>query len=244
MATTTTGGSPGEGADVWGELDGVTITFPVQVDSFRSATLTFTVPLEPARRLLPGDAFEVAATGDGTATLVVALCDYVENPWGDYLEVNLGLLAHPVGQPERVGAFQWRMPVDQEFTCAAGNRVLGLPKTVEDLTLREEGGEVTFELRVDGRVELAVTVPTGVGDEDSAPVDTSTWSYLDGVPTEVPLTIDLAAGTVDPGRVHIELGDGPLAAELRSLGLPTAPDFATWGEGLRGTFHRPVPLDA
>jgi hypothetical protein len=234
----TSGGEP----DVWGELDGVTITFPVVVDSFRSATLTFTVPLDAARALVPGPAFEAAETGAGTATLVVALCDYVENPWGDYLEVNLGLLAHPVGDPTRVGAFQWRMPVDQEFTCLAGNRVLGLPKTVEDLTLREESGEVAFELRLDGRSELVVAVPAVPPAGDPVPVTTSTWSYLDGEPTEVPLTIDLATGLVDPGSVRIELGDGPIAAELRSLGLPCAPDLATWGEGLRGTFARPRPV--
>lgn len=228
--------------DRWGRVDGVDIFFPVVVDSFRSATLTFTVPLDAARAVLPGDAFEVAETGEGTATLVVALCDYVENPWGDYLEVNLGLLAHPVGEPERVGAFQWRMPVDQAFTCAAGNQVLGLPKTVEDLTLVEGDGTVTFLLRVDGATELSVTVPTVPSDGDPVPVETSTWSYLDGVPTEVPLTIDLATGLVDPADVAIELGDGPLARELRSLGLPAAPDLATWGEGLTGTFARPRPV--
>ena len=45
----------------WGEIDGVSIDFPMTVDSMRQATLTFTVPLEPARALVPGDAFEVLA---------------------------------------------------------------------------------------------------------------------------------------------------------------------------------------
>lgn len=228
--------------DVWGTIDGVTIRFPVVVDSFRSATLTFTVPSDAARRMLPGEAFEVAETGDGDATLVVALCDYVENPWGDYLEVNLGLLAHPVGEPERVGAFQWRMPVDQEFTCAAGNRVLGLPKTVEDLALEEDASTISFVMRTDDQLELSVTVPKVDPAGDPVPVTTSTWSYVEGEPTDVPLTIDLATGVVDPAEVRIELGSGPLADDLRSLGLPRAPDMATWGEGLRGTFERPRPV--
>ncbi len=81
----------------WGEIDGVEITLPVVVEEMNSATLTFTVPIEPARALLPGDAFEVAEIGPGSAMLVIALVDYVRNPWGDYAEVNLGLLADPVG---------------------------------------------------------------------------------------------------------------------------------------------------
>ena len=78
---------------------------------------------------------------------LVALVDYVTNPWGDYNEVNLGLLAHPAGQPERAGAFVYRMPVDQEFTMKAGNTVLGLPKTVEDLTSSTSEGD-TVEVRL------------------------------------------------------------------------------------------------
>jgi hypothetical protein len=35
-----------------------------------------------------------------------------------------------------------------------------------------------------------------------------------------------------------------VAEELRSLGLPTVPDMATWGEGLRGVFLLPRPLTA
>ena len=40
----------------------------------------------------------------------------------------------------------------------------------------------------------------------------------------------------------IEIGDGPVADELRSLGLPCAPDLATWGEGLSATFHLGQPV--
>jgi len=226
----------------WGEIDGVSIDFPVVVEEMNSATLVYTVPAGPARSLLPGDAFEVAGSAADTATLVVALCDYRRNPWGDYLEVNLGLLVHPVGRPDEVGAFQWRMPVDQEFTCTAGNRVLGLPKSVEDLELVETADEVSFLLRSAGRIDLGVTLPRVDPVGEPVAATTVTYSYLEGVPTRVPLTIDLPTGVVDPDAVLLELGDGPVAAELRSLGLPTTPDHAAWGEGLRGTFHPTEPV--
>jgi hypothetical protein len=226
----------------WGELDGVSIDFPMVVERMHSATLSYTVPLDAARALVPGDAFEVAEAAPGTATFVLALVDYLENPWGDYDEVNFGLLVHPVGRPEQVGAFVYRMPVDQEFTKKAGNQVLGLPKTVEDLRVEYPDGRVEVHLAMDGRKVLSVSCPRVAPGGPSELTPATTYSYLDGVPTALPLAIELGTGLIDPAEVQLELGDSPVADELRSLGLPGVPDFAVWGEDLRGVFARPRPL--
>jgi hypothetical protein len=50
----------------WGELEGVSIDFPIVVDEMNSATLVYTVPHAAAAALLPGDAFEVAETAPGS----------------------------------------------------------------------------------------------------------------------------------------------------------------------------------
>jgi len=231
----------------WGEIDGVSIDFPMVVPEMSSATLTFMVPIGPAQALIPGDGFEVADMGDGQAMLVLALVDYVRNPWGDYNEVNFGMLVHPTGRPEAVGAFQWRMPVNQQMTCTAGNQVLGLPKTVDDVEFEYSGdgpgdARVTVRLTMGGEPTLTVSFPRVPPMGDPSPERTLTYSYLDGVPTEVPLTIDLPTGLMDPADVRIELGTSAAADELRSLGLPKAPDLAMWGEGLSGTFEWPTPI--
>ena len=231
----------------WGEIDGVTIEFPMVVESMNAATLTWTVPIGPARALVPGDAFEVLDVGDGRAMLVMALVDYVANPWGDYDEVNLGLMATPVGEPDRAGAFVWRMPVDQHFTRRAGNEVLGLPKTVEDLSIEYPDGpdgspSMQCRLRLDGHDELVVSLPRPASTGPAESTETDTWSYLDGTPMQLGLAIELGTGVVDPADVEMTLGSGPIADELRSLGLPRAPDLAVWGEGLRGVFAHPRPL--
>ena len=225
----------------WGDIDGVSIDFPMVVDAMNQATLSFTVPIVPARALVPGDAFEVLETAPGSATFIVALVDYVENPWGDYDEVNLGLLAHPVGQPERAGAFVYRMPVDQEFTMKAGNQVLGLPKTVEDLHFDYADDHVVVTLTT-GDAPLVIRFPRVIGDDPATSTDATTYSYLDGAPTELPLTIEIGSGLIDPAEVSIELGASTIADELASLGLPCVPDFAAWGEGLSGSFQLPRPI--
>jgi hypothetical protein len=227
----------------WGEIDGRTITFPMEVTDFDAATLVFSVPADAAAALLPGDAFEVVAA-DGVAQLVVALCDYHENPWGDYLEINLGFLARPVGAgDEVVGSFVYRMPVDQAFTCRAGNEVMGFPKTVEDLAVDRADGRVAFSWRIDGELVLSVSFPeVAPASDDVARVETGSYSYLHGVAHETPLAMDMGSGLLDPADVEVVLGTGPAADELRTLGLPKAPDFGTWGTGLTATFQLGHPL--
>lgn len=223
-------------------IDGVSIDFPMVVPRMNSATFTWAVPLDAAAELLPGELFEVADVGDGTAMLIIALVDYIDNPWGDYDEVNFGLLVHPAGRPEEVGAFQWRMPVNQEMTCRAGNEVMGLPKTVEDLRFTYADDSAAVELSMAGEPALTVRFPRSEAQGEPAEAESLTYAYLDGVPMVVPLTIELPTGMVDPADVDLILGTAPVADELRSLGLPRPPDLAMWGEGLSGTFDWPELL--
>ena len=228
---------------IWGEIDGRTITFPMEVTAMDAATMVFSVPADAAQRLLPGDDFDVIDIGGGVAQFVLALVDYLDNPWGDYLEINLGFLARPRGAAAEVaGSFVYRMPVDQAFTCKAGNEVMGFPKTVEDLARTDADGRVTFTMHQEGEQILAVTFPAAPAAGEATRVDTVSYSYLHGEARETPLALELGTGMIDPADVAVELGSGPIADELRSLGLPKAPDFATWGTGLSGTFQAARPV--
>ena len=245
QADTTTSTDPSDGPEVvtWGQIQGTDITFPMEVTDFDAATLLFSVPADAAAALLPGDAFEIVEVAENVAQLVVALCDYHQNPWGDYLEINLGFLARPAGaSPDVIGSFVYRMPVDQVFTCEAGNEVMGFPKTVEQLAVTRSGEGVRFTMAVDGQPELAIAFPEAEAQGDPSRVETGSYSYLHGVPHETPLAMDMGSGIIDPADVTIELGIGTVADELRSLGLPKAPDFASWGTGLTATFQLGHPL--
>lgn len=229
------------GSSHWGTIDGVSIDFPMVVDEMHQLTLTYSVPLDAAQALLPGEAFQVLEVAPDSAMLIIALVDYVKNPWGDYNEINLGLLSHPVGEPERSGAFVWRMPVNQEFTMRAGNEVLGLPKTVEDLTYEYSAESVTVHMAHDGAKAMTVHFPRQVSSEPPSVTEAVTWSYIGSKPTELPLVIEVGSSMIDPAQIELTLGTGPVADELRSLGLPKSPDLAMYGEGLRGTFQLPRP---
>jgi hypothetical protein len=228
---------------VWGDIQGQEITFPMEVTAMNAATLLFSVPSAAAAALLPGDAFEVVEVAPGKAQMVVALCDYVENPWGDYDEVNLGFLARPAGAPaDVIGSFVYRMPVNQQFTCQAGNEVMGFPKTVETIDVTYTPDQVTFALATVEGPQLRVVLPRAEPLGPAEGVTAESYSYLDGVAHATELRMDMGTGMVDPAAVVVELGTGTIADELRSLGLPATPDLATWGEGLTATFQAGRPL--
>ncbi len=222
----------------WGTIQGRPITFPMEVERYHSATLGFSVPLDAAAALLPGDAFVVTEIEPGTAQLIISLCDYRKNPWGDYNEVNIGFLARPADAgPEVIGSFIYRMPVDQEFTCEAGNKVMGFPKVVTRIDAEYTDDQVTFRLWDDGVEALTISLPRVAADGGATRTEAVSYSYLDGVPCATPLAIDMSSGFVDPGDVELTLGAGPIADELRLLGLPKAPNFCSWGEDLTATFQ-------
>ena len=183
-------------------------------------------PCPPPRppRCCPGDAFEVVEVAPGTAQLVIAAVDYVRNPWGDYDELNLGFLARPAGAPaEVIGSFVYRMPVNQAFTCEAGNRVMGFPKTVEDLTVTYTDAPPRSGWPWAASTCSPSPCPAPRRSGEPSRVEATSYSYLDGVPYGTDLSMDMGTGMVDPADVQLELGDSPVADELRSLGLPARP---------------------
>jgi hypothetical protein len=100
----------------------------------------------------------------------------------------------------------------------------------------------SFRLAMDGRHVLTLTVPRAAPLGAPARVEATSYSYLDGVPYGTDLSMDMGTGMIDPADVQLELGDSPVADELRSLGLPSTPDLATWGEGLSATFLLGQPV--
>jgi hypothetical protein len=228
---------------VWGMVDEQQITFPMEVPVFNGLNLLYTVPLDIAQGLVPHESFRVLETSAGHAQLIIAVCDYLDNPWGDYNEINFGFLVRPRGAGDEVfGSFIYRMPVNQAFTCKAGNRVMGFPKTVETIDIAYTDSTVSIGLVCDGATAMSIEVPRVVSPGTAERTETICYSYLEGEPYGTELAIEMGTGLIDPSAVHLELGSGAIAAELQSLGLPRAADAAIWGEGLAATFYLGEPV--
>jgi hypothetical protein len=227
-------------AVIWGMIDAEEIVFPLDIEDFNSAMLLFTVPAAAARSMMPTRAFELVEREAGWAQLIVAALDFRQNPWGDYDEINFSFLAKPAGAPEEeAGGFLFRTLVNQRFGYEAGARAMHFPRTEDEIDVAYTDDTVTFGLTADGYHTMTLVVPRVAPDGEPERIATAGYSYIDGVPRCTTVEIDMPTGIAAPEAVGIELGTGPVAAELRRLGLPRAPDFCAWGEGLFARFRKP-----
>jgi hypothetical protein len=224
-------------------IDAEEIVFPLEIEEFNSAILLFSVPAAAARSLLPTRAFQLLERESGWAHLILTALDFRRNPWGDYDEINLSFLAKPAGaDDEEAGGILFRSLVNQRFGYEAGARAMHFPRAEDEIDVAYTDDTVTFDLAVEGEHTLRLRVPRARPEGEPERMNTIGYSYIDNVARCTHIEIDMPTGIVPPDAVGLELGTGPLAAELRRLGLPRPPDFCAWGEGLFASFGKPQTI--
>ncbi|MEN8184508.1 MAG: acetoacetate decarboxylase family protein [Myxococcota bacterium] len=236
-------------------IEGREVRFPVEVRHARSGAATWLVPSEPARRLLPCPDFDVAEVLPGRAILSIALIDYRDNDLGDYNEISIALFVRPRSQSagipylgsvldffgQKLGTYIHRLPVNQSFTREAGFQIWGFPKTVDEIEFEEEDGRMACSWAQEGRRVLRLSLPRG-GSRSMPEREMVTYTVIEGVPHATRFTTGAEGMGFQLGGARLELGDHPIADELRGLGLPRTALMSTWMEKMRGRFEPPQKL--
>lgn len=223
------------------EVLGQTVTMPVEVRDGTAATVMYDVSLSAAQALCPSG-FEVIESSPGTAQLAIALVDYKDNDLGAYHEVGTILFVRPEGGgPD--GNLITHLPVDQEFTCEAGNAIWGFPKSVEQIDVTQTGTSSRWVLTMDGELVLDLTVPRG-GTVEMPRMEMTSYTVLNGRPHATAFSQGGSGSGMTFGAegVTLRLGSHPIAKELASLGLPKDPILSTWTERMQATFEDAIPL--
>jgi hypothetical protein len=223
------------------DIAGTTVTMPVVVRDASAGTAVFEVDAVAASALLP-PAFEVVEVGHGRAHLAMVVVDYRDNDLGAYREVGLMFFVRPAGGGSD-GTFIVRLPVDQPFTCEAGQRIWGFPKTLEQIDLTYTDDAATCELSVEGELVLRIRLPREPNaDGEMPPTPMTAYTILDGQPHATTFTQGGAGFSMGFDPIALELGTHPIAKELAGLGLAPTPAFTTWTERMQATFEAPRPL--
>ena len=220
------------------EIQGRTVALPAVVRDASSGSVMYLVDRDGAQKLVP-DAFEPVEAAPGKTQLTLVIVDYRDNDLGDYDEVGIVFFVKPAGRPEAdLGSYIYKLPVNQSFTCEAGCRIWGFPKSVEEIDFRYAGDSATCKLTMDGRHVLTLTVPRG-GDGETPDEPAVGYTLIEGVPHRNEFTRGGRGEQTVPGGegVVLELGDHAIADELRALGLPDAtPLLSAWSEHMTGSF--------
>jgi hypothetical protein len=220
------------------EIQGKTVTLPAVVRDASSGSALYMVDAAAAAKFVP-PAFEVAEGAPGQTQFTIVIVDYRDNDLGDYFEVGLIFFVKPAGQPDAaLGTYIHRLPVNQSFTCEAGCSIWGFPKTVEEIDFEYTDASAKCSLTMAGQHVLTLTVPRG-GDGETPDSESTGYTMIDGVAHRNVFTRGGTGELTVPGGegVVLELGDHPVADELRSLGLETAaPLLSAWSEHMTGSF--------
>jgi hypothetical protein len=226
------------------EIQGQTVRMPCVVRDASSGSAMYMVDREAAQKLCP-DAFELVEAAPGKTQATIVIVDYRDNDLGDYDEVGIVFFVKPKDDPDaEMGSYIYKLPVNQSFTCEAGCRIWGFPKSVEEIDFSYTDDSATCRLSMGGQHVLTLTVPRG-GDNETPDTDATGYTLIEGVPHSNVFSRGGTGERTTPGGdgVELVLGDHPIADELRNLGLPEAtPILSAWSEHMRGSFGAPVKL--
>lgn len=264
------GGSVGSAAPITGddsepagwEVLGRRVRVPVEVRRAAQWSVQYLVPTAAAQRLVDPTGLTVTGPIPGNALVAVAVCRYDDTDLDPYHEVAVSFVvrehdARPAASTvERlkefgsgaIGVYIHQLPVDREFSCAAGRDIWGFPKWVATIEIDEScnaprpgGGSVRSgtAVRLADRGEHVLSITMVGGGRLKLPSQSPpTYSFREGVLRRTTWTTSSVGVCGRLGGATLVLGDHPMAEELRSLGLPKRALFSSSASWMRASFDR------
>ena len=239
-------------------IQGRTIGLPVEVRRAAQWGVQYLVPAAAAQRIVDPTGLEVTGPLPGRALMALAVCRYDDTDLDPYHEVAVSFVvrrhdATPgAGTVQRIrefasgdiGAYIHRLPVDQEFTCAAGRDVWGFPKWVTTIDIDEPGrsagrsraGSGTTVRLVDAGIHVLTLTMVAGGPIRLPAQSPPSYSFRDGILRRTEWTTAAEGVTGRFGGATLVLGDHPVADELRTLGMPRRALFTSSAAQMRASF--------
>lgn len=223
---------------------------PVQIRQATAFMAMYSVPCAPAQELIDHTGLEMLRFRPGRGLCGLVFVDYVDGDLGPYNEFGVvfmvrehrtrggsvpgDLRALATG---RAGALIHQLPVDGDFTLAAGRGIWGFPKVLADFTADHASDVKHASVGQDGRLIVDLTVKPGFR-APGGPTSTSmqAYSHLDGVTRVTSWDMNPNGVRTRIGGADLTLGSHPIADELRLLGLPRRALMTTSIPDLKMTF--------
>ena len=213
---------------------GKQVDMPVEIRAASAFMAMYSVPTVAAQSLIDYTGLEILQFRPGRGICVLVFVDYVDGDLGPYNEFGVAFLvrdhrADSTSVPQdlkalargRAGALIHQLPVDGDFTLAAGRGIWGFPKFLADFDVDHTGSVRRGSVSEGGRPIAQLSVKPGITVPGSgAGTSLAAYSHLDGLTRFTTWDMNPTGIRSRPGGAELKLGSHPIADELRSLGLP------------------------
>ncbi|AVP67106.1 acetoacetate decarboxylase family protein [Prescottella equi] len=230
---------------------GKQVDMPVEIRTASAFMAMYSVPTKAAQRLVDHTGLEILQWRGGRGLCGLVFVDYIDGDLGPYNEFGVTFMVRDHEQRGfnhvrrdlrslargKAGALIHQLPVDGEFTLAAGRGIWGFPKIMADFEADHVSDVRRGRVSQDGRLIAELTVKQGIpmpGRGTNTSLDA--YSHLDGVTRRTSWDMNPRGVRTRLGGAELTLGDHPIADELRSLGLPRRALATTTIPDLRMTF--------
>jgi hypothetical protein len=230
------------------------VTLPLEVRDATAAVAYYLVSASAVQRLIDSSGLRIASVLPGKTLCTIGTMDYRDGDLGPYHEIAVSFFVRERDQwslpligtavdfaRNRLGAYIHRLPVDGEFTREAGVSIWGFPKFMSEIDILSDGEQETASLRVDGQHVLTQRM-RHAGIRSFPERRQISYALRDGVTYRTPSVMRGERIGARFRGASIELGEHPLADELRSIGLPQRALFSTYIGKMSATFDAAEPL--
>ncbi|REE73865.1 acetoacetate decarboxylase [Rhodococcus wratislaviensis] len=213
---------------------GKQVDMPVEIRAASAFMAMYSVPTVAAQSLIDYTGLEILQFRPGRGVCVLVFVDYADGDLGPYNEFGVAFLVRDhrsdgASVPKdlkalargRAGALIHQLPVDGDFTLAAGRGIWGFPKVLADFDVDHTGSVKRGSVSQGGRLIAQLSVKQGIPVPGSgAGTSLAAYSHLDGLTRFTTWDMSPTGVRSRPGGAELKLGSHPIADELRSLGLP------------------------
>lgn len=220
---------------------GADISWGIRYRDWSFWELTLRARADAVRALLSDWELEPVIDDEGFAQLVVMGADMKDVPLGGpYHEVGIAVPVEPLRGEARPIVVHLYLPVDTEIARWGGVDIMGMPKFLATIDIERRDGEVRVELKDGDRHILTLRATDRRG--DPAPFALGVYGTRAGarLRTDFDCEGEIFEGA-DPAA-RLELGEHPIASEVRSLLASDRVEGVRVGKHLRGILRRPVRL--
>lgn len=223
-------------------VDGIPFELPVNSEHSPALMVGFSVDLEAARALLPGNELYPVKLPNGRGVLLVTVIDYRSTDIGKYIEYSIAIgctrgpapvsIVRALALMKRSGTGQyvWDLPVSTLVSVKGGKGIWGMPKHQANLDFHIDGSSVSSQYDLDGSLctKIEITAPrVRIPVRNFGAVN---WCAFRGMlmKSSIYFSDSMRVAFLRWAKASFVVGDHPRVAPLRALQIKSRPFFVAW----------------